>query len=375
MQSVNNPEAEPTFVCECQEEFREACANEGCFGEIDSKRYCVFHFPNNTKAERFNVALRKRMEELRLDFRGFWFSEGTAFQGTRFAERATFRYAVFSEVADFSYAEFTKEADFRGVIFQKGANFHATRFVQDVSFRVVTFETIADFSYASFGSYARFAGDAGYPMFNPRCVLNLQFVRVGKPEHFTFHSVRLQPDWFVNVDVRKFELTNIHWDFDLRREIAALRAIRLPMPHTLLSITYRRLAINAEENQYYPDAAEFRYCSMEVLRWRARYIDGIKHYHRRTVAEKIRSATRVVYLNPLHVGKVVIGGFRWMKGAVQNRRHRAILSVTWWYWLMSGYGEKTIRAASWLFAIVVAFGLLYATRGVIPSSTDRKSVV
>ena len=36
---------------------------------------------------------------------------------------------------------------------------------------------------------------------------------------------------------------------------------------------------------------------------------------------------------------------------------------------MSGYGEKTIRAASWLFAIVVAFGLLYATRGVIPSST------
>src|ERR1039457_2904202 len=141
------------------------------------------------------------------------------------------------------------------------------------------------------------------------------------------------------------------------------------MPHTLLSITYRRLAINAEENQYYPDAAEFRYCSMEVLRWRARYIDGIKHYHRRTVAEKIRSATRVVYLNPLHVGKVVIGGFRWMKGAVQNRRHRAILSVTWWYWLMSGYGEKTIRAASWLFAIVVAFGLLYATRGVIPSST------
>jgi hypothetical protein len=37
--------------------------------------------------------------------------------------------------------------------------------------------------------------------------------------------------------------------------------------------------------------------------------------------------------------------------------------LIWWYWLLSGYSERHIRAALWLAVILVGFALLYMLLG------------
>lgn len=78
----------------------------------------------------------------------------------------------------------------------------------------------------------------------------------------------------------------------------------------LLAITCRQLAGNAEENHRYEEASKLRYWAMDVRRleaWR---------------------------------------GFAFWK-------------LSWWYWLASGYGERTIRALVVFVAILLVFASLY----------------
>ena len=80
----------------------------------------------------------------------------------------------------------------------------------------------------------------------------------------------------------------------------------------MLNITYRQLAVNAEENNRYEEAANFRYMAMEVRRLQRR-----------------------PRLDPFRLG--------------------------WWYWLMSGYGERVTRAFGVLLSIWLLFAVIYST--------------
>jgi len=81
-------------------------------------------------------------------------------------------------------------------------------------------------------------------------------------------------------------------------------------PPPMLELTYRQLAVNAEENNRYEEAANLRYLAMEVARsMRLRKID-------------------------------------WLR-------------LSWWYWLLSGYGERVRRAFVALIIIWLAFALIY----------------
>lgn len=95
--------------------------------------------------------------------------------------------------------------------------------------------------------------------------------------------------------------------------------------HHLLSIAYRQLAINAEENHRYGEASRFRYDSMNVRR-----------------LEKCRG---------------------W-----------AFWRLDWWYWLASGYGERVGRAFVVLPLILFLFAVLYTQAGFTQSSEKRLSV-
>jgi hypothetical protein len=108
---------------------------------------------------------------------------------------------------------------------------------------------------------------------------------------------------------------------NFKEEIKLLKSTDEPSPHRLLAITYRQLAINAEENHRYEEASKFRYCSMEAER-------------------------------------------------LENSRGLAFWQIRWWYWLASGYGERVFKAFVVLLAIWIIFAWLYTRVGFVNDSLN-----
>jgi uncharacterized protein YjbI with pentapeptide repeats len=323
------------FVCECDPEYRSACVGEEFCGENQGKRYCVLHLPTADKSQSFKNALDRKIQRRDFDFEGVWFPDDvdftrfgftdSDFTGATFNGNATFSYANFPESAYFSSSTFNGEADFGAVRFEKGVNFarsvfkHATdfhfaHFMQEVDFTGAHFEGALTFRDAHFGDHARFAGD-GHPVFTDDDLsLDLQFARIEKPDRISFHSLLLRPSWFVNVDTRNFRFANVKWNWrTVDDEIGSLKK-KTASPHLMLSTAYRNLALNAEENHRYEEGSEFRYRAMDTTRLERAY--------------------------------------GW-----------DLFSLSWWYWLASGYGEQVVRAAAMLLSMLVLFAVMYTWVG------------
>jgi hypothetical protein len=148
-------------------------------------------------------------------------------------------------------------------------------------------------------------------VFAKEATLDLQFARIKNPEHVSFHTLALRPCWFVNVDARRFNLTNVDWDWrSITDETGSLQSKGNTSPHRLLAIACRHLAVNAEDSQRYGEASKFRYMAMDAKR--------------RTEAQ----------------------GFAFWK-------------LSWWYWLASGYGERAPQALLVLLGILLLSALVY----------------
>ena len=211
-----------------------------------------------------------------------------------------FAGANFSEWAEFNHSEFKHGANFVGSAFSKLADFTGTTFDGDLSFDLAVFAEAARFGKP----------EGGREVFGDNAKLSLEYAKIDKPDRFSFHSMRLKPGWFFNVDCRKIDFTNVSWfktGIDQNYE-------PFQQAHKLLRITYRQLAVNAEENHRYREASDFRYLAMDVNRF-----------------ERTRPSR-----------------FRWHK--------IALWELSWWYWLASGYGERTLRA----FIVLIGIWLLFA---------------
>jgi uncharacterized protein YjbI with pentapeptide repeats len=273
--------------------------------------------------------------------------EGTLFREAQFDGKDTvFSNVLFgSECADFSSAKFTSEsteftetefrdATFESATFQHGADFTEAEFAPDnktdfrratfageVYFREARFNGYTDFYRANFLDAAKFIGDEKKPqVFAPNGQVSFTRARIEKPDLFLFDTVRLRPSWFVGVDARKFDFTAVEWygllrnspEGSLHDEIERVREKEKGRStYSLLAQACQRLAANAEDNRDYPTANEFHYWSMDALRQ----------------------------------GKPVSALAAWR--------------LIWWYWILSGYGERQIRALGWLTAILVGFAALY----------------
>lgn len=258
-----------------------------------------------------------------VDFSGTEFEAGVAFSDVLFHESvclscgfhhdADFFSCVFSGLAEFTDAEFKGDVSFIGSIFESAADFTRTSFDSNVNF-----------TGASFGDSVSFVRqDIGRQLFDETAALFLEFARIEHPELFTFHALTLRPTWFINADPRKFNFNDVRWlcstvSDDLQR----MRKDYLTGFHQpLLAITYRRLATNAEDNDRYREASQFRYNAMDVSRhepWR-------------------------------HLGFL--------------RRWLGFWKLSWWYWFASGYGERIFRAFLVLLGIWFVAGLLYTRVG------------
>jgi uncharacterized protein YjbI with pentapeptide repeats len=272
------------------------------------------------------------------------------FTAAKFKHSAGFRGTQFSALAIFDKAQFNEHVQFNNAIFNGAANFQGTQFIKkedssgegasDLYYQTGDSEKINEvfakirwvcFAGARFKDSVIFAG-------NKFRDLGLTFAEAifEKPERVMFSSVTLYPHSFFKVDTRRLNFFDIHWPilskksrinvFTLYFEREALvfsASLHLKEPPVerwlgYLGIIFRQLAVNAEENNRYEEAAGFRYLAMNVQRMGA------------------DSATPI--LN---------------KGSID------LFSLTWWYWLLSGYGERVSRAFAWLVVIWVLFAFIY----------------
>lgn len=307
-----------TFPCACKEWMRSACEREPFYKEHEDKMYCVLHFPGKKRNADFTEALKKKIEIKDFNFSGVWFPSAISFRYLHFNEKAIFSAAVFLDEADFSDTVFDETASFLSTTFYSRANFAAARFNAWADFRSTGFGARADFlhtffstkasfngaffrgqgdfasanfsaevnfsgaifcsqtffSNTTFKDYAKFSSedDLGLnegnngQLFIDTSSVDFQFIRSEKPDRISFHTLILHPHWFVNVDTRKFDFTNVEWRGRLKQEIAYLNLRGVSPSHRLLAITCRQIAVNAEENHRYEEASRFRFMAMDARR-------------------------------------------------------------------------------------------------------------
>jgi uncharacterized protein YjbI with pentapeptide repeats len=243
------------------------------------------------------------------------------FGRTRFYGEADFASSTFEINADFSRAIFSDYADFspheskgkpKQTIFLNGVGFEETTFNGVANFSQVDFQSSeVTFTHATFKDYVRFSGEDRKKLLAKS--LNLRLAMIDKPERMSFHSVGLHPCWFVDVDLRKFDFTNVKWHvkrfkdmfdrFEWKRDDESFR---------LLEKLCQQLAFNHEEHQRYRWASRWRYWAMEARRRERFYGLPIWRLH-------------------------------------------------WWYWLASGYSERSLRAFLGLGLIWLSFAFFYMT--------------
>jgi hypothetical protein len=219
-------------------------------------------------------------------------------------------------------------ADFDEAIFKQKAFFTNTHFSERVYFSKVTFDEEAQiiflqavfdnkvyFKNAIIKGYISFEGESDKSVFDgERAWLNLQNARIEKPERISFHTVRLQPNWFINVDSRKFTFTDCRWKkvdgkkVNTKSELKCL--IDSHNRNALLTKACRQLADNYEENKGYEESSVFRQIAMESKR-------------------------------------------------LENDFGFQFWTLHWWYWLSSYYGESWKRAILGLLIILAVFAFSY----------------
>jgi uncharacterized protein YjbI with pentapeptide repeats len=387
--------AQSGFVCGCKDTLRSACDAEWPNPALDGKHYCVIHFPGSEKRQEFRSILANRLKRAEFDFRGAWFPEefsplnfsiksfdanadfteavfnapvdfleigfkgdaifvGSVFKGranfvrtkfttasffeARFESAVSFTGATFSSNAIFSKATLTAKATFSDAAFGGRADFMEAAFEGNADFRFATFTGHADFHDTSFAGYIEFRQTSfnvnNRPTAQGYGSLDLQFAKIEKANHLSFHTLILHPHWFRNVDARKIDFDNIVWNNNrnVKNEIKLLRSInfdhipwwgRFKLKGMIkelrddetkslasLATTFRKLAANAEDNARYPQASDFRRLAMD--------------------AERLK---------------------RW--------RGFPIWQLSWWYWLASGYGERAVQALAMLTVVWLLFALVY----------------
>ncbi len=292
------------------------------------------------------------------DFRFATFETVAFFSDATFGAAADFSEATFSSQASFGRATFRGSADFSDATFSAAAYFLAAAdfswatFHASADFSDATFSwTAADFGDATFEDYVKFGGVENRSVFGGRSSLNLQFSRIGKPKQVSFRTLTLRPNWFVNVDPRKFDLTNVDWGWHtIKEEVKILQDNGVSSPHRVLAIACRHLAVNAEDNNRYEEASRFRYMAMDArrLKWVEKLQDGFFKVHWKALKK-----TSIRLIQSLRRDRRVRG-----RALIRLKRFVTLYwkdfnLLHWFYWLLSGYGERVLRASIVLLVLWV----------------------
>lgn len=296
-------------------EFTQCNFKMACFAKVQFNRAVISHGVN------FSVTDFKES-----NFTGSLLT-GSNFDGAFFLKTPNFNKTVFSGTTVFSTARFPS-ADFSEAVFSGNADFSSAKFETSLSkYELERLRACCEIGDDATNqselvrvSFDRTTFKDGLlvkttDFFQDRYLLTFDDAVFERPERVKFQSVSMPPHSFMNVDPRKFHFADVRWGFIDRR--TALREARAALGKhqrlysgPMLELAYRQLAVNAEENNRYEEAANLRYLAMEVAR-----------------------------------------SMRW--------RRVDWLRLSWWYWLLSGYGERVRRAFAALIIIWLTFAVVY----------------
>ncbi len=196
---------------------------------------------------------------------------GAYFRVCKFKSLANFPQSKF-KFGSFENSEFEKECVFDEAEFAEKASFEYVNFIKNASFKKTRFQGKVSFNRAAFNDYIRFEGDLDNEIFYGS--LELQNLNIIASENIYFHTVRLNPSWFVNIDPRKFVFTRIEWknldgswrNKHIETELKNIEDNKVPNARHILKIACRQLATNYEENNRFEEASKFRRMSFECER-------------------------------------------------------------------------------------------------------------
>jgi uncharacterized protein YjbI with pentapeptide repeats len=262
-------------------------------------------------------------------------SKETYFSSAEFSGRADFEDVTFCNAA-FEEATFKEMVRFDRVIFKKAANMQKATFYGEAHFPDATFKEMARFDEATFKERVAFYN----LVTSSNTTLDFSKATIEKPERVYFHNSNLHPSWFVDVDSRKFNFTNVNWyglaggpDGSLEDETKALQDRTIESPHLVLAQACRRLSANAEDNREYPLANEFHYWSMDAAR------KGDWNFFKDLTWRDLLKRES------------------WPGIA----RHFGLITTL--YWALSGYGVRATRAFWVLVGLWLTFAVLYMVLG------------
>ncbi|HET9713516.1 MAG TPA: pentapeptide repeat-containing protein, partial [Pyrinomonadaceae bacterium] len=245
------------------------------------------------------------------DFTGASF-QSIAFERATFARGVRFTSCDFLSTAYFHETKFGRKdgnrtnsghAYFDYALFEEGSR---------VYFQNSWFSSFVNFDYAILRGYIFFKGSQDFPLFDSvfEAAISdfgplLSFVNtvIEKPDRIYLNTVRLRPCWFVNVDSRKFNLTNIDWLDDsgkpitVKSELENVSIRRYKHPEELLAITFRQFAANAEDNNRLEEASLFRRLAMETewVRRKKQFSGLVAHIYNESEKRKEQTGSREGY--------------------------------------------------------------------------------
>lgn len=356
---------------------------------MDGKEYCVLHSPQREKLSEFLDVYENRIKAEKTDFRYVYFPNDIFFtshylsqdveQKKIFNTELNFNNAVFCEEVNF-FATFKNKVSFDYAVFKKKVSFSSSTFKADVSFLYVEFtdklyfvstkigeNSNIKFSNAIFKESAKFwiqnsiingiihldhTVIEGFVIFqsienhgmfegdNSR--LNLRYAQTQGNGRLIFDKAILYPNWFIDTDARKFIFVNPNWKNvnckpsvnNVYSELEILRKRRFLNPQPVFKITCRHLAENAENNNRFEEASNFRRMAFET-----EYLE--------------RKDKIINWWNKNYSCSEVVPNFGdWLKAIPYDFAHFA-------YRFSSFYGESSVRAFIVLFAIIVFAAFLY----------------
>ncbi len=364
---------EKEFVCEGPpSNLYLSCKGEGFYKDLNGKQYCILHYPDSKDSERFNQAVRRKLENRDFFFDYVVFPDDARFERVQFSRYLSFSHTCFVKGVTFTNVEFYSGTHFHELQVKGDISFHGVKFVGQVKFsncqfdraifEEVEFREKADFGDTEFRQilafdgvifkdYLKFSGHAGSKVFRDSPLLRLSWhnVHIEKPDRVIFEEAFLAPHSFVGTDPRKFIFIDVKWEHSPKE---------FHVRNSLLSIAYRQLAVNAEENHRYNEASSFRRLSMSVKNWDQWYRNGVQVIDWdwwRTIKEN--------WKQPSTIWQKVKHDIKLFPEEILEWKWRAVLSLDWWYWLASRYGESVGKASLVLLMLFFIFAYGYTRVG------------
>jgi uncharacterized protein YjbI with pentapeptide repeats len=386
----------------------------------EKKSYCVFHAPKEEKrkalgseerltSEEFNAFVFSRIHDFVSLANGGGPPETCEFVGTIFPgdisfkrydkdnplPKINFNRVIFHGSAIFSNVTFSNGATFGHAEFRK-ASFDEAKFFGKATFSSAIFDGVAEFDEAEFHGGAQFNRtefhyDAEFSLAVFKCVPSFRgtiFSRVGSFVNVTYkknaayiktifenkadfrgatstlggrvHLIELEPNSLEHItfslsDLPLFTLNGCRWPSRLGLDI---HESHIPGVLQQCEQLYRAMKKCADDEHDRRMVSDWHYAEklaglkilLKVRGWLAALDTVFSSDYSWTV--KANSSVAFLFHTPLVL-------------------FRSTISITFWYWLFSGFGEKVFRAGMWLLALVL---FVLALMGTV-SMTDTNSTV